>query len=67
MQTNSEIMFTPINQAQIQCITIAVVDDLISEADETVPVLVTTADHAVNLSPSAAVVTIVDNDGGKCL
>ena len=60
-----EVTFTPGNQAQALCIIIVVVDDLISEANETIPVSATTADLAVNLSTSATVVTIVDNDGGK--
>jgi len=38
-------------------------DDLVCEADETISVSVTTTDPAVTLSPSSAVVTIIDNDG----
>ena len=55
--------FTPANQGQTLCRLIPVNDDLVCEADETILVSVTTADPAVNLSPSTAVVTIIDNDG----
>ena len=58
--------FAPADQAQILCRTIPVIDDLILEAAETIPISVTTADPAVTLSPSASMVTIIDNDG-KCL
>ena len=60
---NSQVIFTPANQGQTQCQIIPVDDDLICEADETVFVSATTTDPAVNLSPSSAVVTIIDNDG----
>ena len=60
---NSQVIFTPANQGQTLCRSIPVNDDLICEADETISVSVTTADPAVNLSPSSAVVTIIDNDG----
>ena len=60
---NSQVIFTPTNQGQTLCRSIPVDDDLICEADETISVSVTTADPAVILSPSSALVTIIDNDG----
>ena len=60
---NSQVIFTPTNQGQTLCRIIPVDDDFICEADETIFVSVTTTDPAVNLSPSSAVVTLIDNDG----
>ena len=55
--------FTPANQGQAQCVTVPVIDDLICEADETVPCQLTSNDPDVILSPSVGLVTIIDNDG----
>ena len=50
---------------QRQCINITVVDDSICEADEIIPVLLTTNEDPseVMLNPSFAMVTIIDDDG----
>lgn len=50
---------------QRQCINITVVDDFICEADETIPVLLTSNEDPseVMLNPSSAMVTIIDDDG----
>lgn len=61
--SNFQVTFTPVNQGQLLCRTIPVMDDLVCEGDETISVSVTTIDPAVTLSPSSAVVTIIDNDG----
>ena len=60
---NSSVILTPTNQRQ--CINITVVDDSICEADETIPVLLTSSEDPseVILDPSSAVVTIIDDDG----
>lgn len=62
---NFPVTFTQANQAGLQCTDITVNDDLICEDDETIPVSLTTAEDPseVQLSPSAATVTIIDNDG----
>ena len=59
------VTFNPANQADLQCSDITVDDDLICEADETIPVSLTTAEdpNEVQLSPASATVTIIDNDG----
>ena len=56
------IIITPINQLVLQCTDIAVVDDLICEADETIPIVLNSTD-GVMFTPSSAVVTIVDDEG----
>lgn len=57
--------FTEANQGQAQCVTIPVIDDLICEADETVPCQLTSSEdpNDVILNPSVGLVTIIDNDG----
>ena len=59
------ITITPTNQLILQCADITVVDDLICEADETIPVLLNSTDNpsGIMFSPSSAVVTIVDDEG----
>ena len=56
------IIITPINQLLLQCTDITVVDDLICEADETIPILLNSTD-GIMFTPSSAVVTIVDDEG----
>lgn len=60
---NSSVTLTSTNQRQ--CINITVVDDSICEADEIIPVLLTTNEDPseVMLNPSFAMVTIIDDDG----
>jgi len=62
---NFPVTFTEANQGNLQCTDITVNDDLICEDDETIPVSLTTAEDPseVQLSPSTATVTIIDNDG----
>ena len=59
------ITITPTNQLILQCADITVVDDLICEADETIPVLLNSTDNpsGIMFSPLSAVVTIVDDEG----
>ena len=56
------IIITPINQLVLHCTDITVVDDLICEADETIPIVLNSTDGIV-FTPSSAVVTIVDDEG----
>ena len=67
IEVNSlRINITPrTNQLILQCTDITVVDDLICEADETIPILLNSNDNpsGIIFSPSSAVVTIVDDEG----
>ena len=60
------ITITPTtNQLTLHCTDITVVDDLICEADETIPILLNSTDNpsGIIFSPSSAVVTIEDDEG----
>ena len=61
--TLTEFSFRPTTGQQLQCVEITIIDDTIFERTETLLVVLSSPDRAVQVDPPYAFITILDNDG----
>jgi len=59
--TSREVTFSATTSSQV--VTVAILEDTITESSETINVTLTSVDPAAILNPANAVITIEDNDG----
>lgn len=61
---NADLIFNPVNDQQLLCMSIGTIDDSQIEGNENFFVDITTSSPQVNVSPSRLMVIVTDNDVG---